>query len=63
MSDRQKLVYDLSMQAAVLELQSNPPVGTSYTNALLDAFSGNIAAYSVDLSGNLNDALTALSQF
>ena len=63
MSDRQKLVYDLAMQAAVLELQSLEPVGKQYHTALLDAFSGNVALYQTMLPDKLDDVLDRLKTF
>lgn len=57
MSYRQKLVYDLAMQAAALEVQSNPPAGQSVAAALLDAFSASIVTYSNMLPGKLDAAL------
>lgn len=63
MSDRQKLVYDLAMQAAVLQLQSCPPVGKQYHTALLDAFSNNVVLYQAMLPDKLDDVLGRLKTF
>ena len=60
MSDRQKLVYDLAMQAAALEVQSNPPAGQSVAAALLDAFSASIDTYCAMIPDQLDAVLDQL---
>lgn len=60
MSDRQKLVYDLAMQAAALEVQSNPSADKSVSAALLDAFSASIDAYSAMVPDKLDAVLNQL---
>lgn len=63
MSDRQKLVYDLAMQAAVLQLQSYAPVGKQYHTALLDVFSANVELYQAMLPDKLDAVLENLKTF
>lgn len=63
MSDRQKLVYDLAMQAAVLQLQSREPVGQQYHTALLEAFASNVWLYQAMLPDQLDAVLDQLKTF
>ena len=51
MTDRQKLVYDLSMQLTAAELAKGIPLSENPAAYALDTFTGYIALYSaMDLS-------------
>ena len=56
----QRLVYDLAVRAAALEVQSSPPAGKSVSAGLLDAFSASIYAYSAMVPDRLDAVLDQL---
>lgn len=62
MTDRQKLVYDLSMQLTAAELAKGIPLTENPAAYALDTFTGYIALYSAMDPANLSSALADLKK-
>ena len=62
LTDRQKLIYDLSMRAAMIHLQADG-VHESVEGDLLDALSESISMYEHMAPGNIDEIMDALKKF
>ena len=60
MTDKQKLIYDLSLQAAALHVQRGECSGHYLEADLLDCFTSSLQAYSVMDSSAFEEALETL---
>ena len=62
MTDRQKLVYDLSMQLTAAELAKGIPLSENPAAYVLDSFSGYVKLFNSMVPGKLDAALDALKK-
>lgn len=62
MTDRQKLVYDLSMQLTAAELAKGIPLSENPAAYALDTFTGYIALYSAMDPANFDIALAKIKK-
>lgn len=62
LTDRQKLVYDLSMQLTAAELAKGIPLTENPAAYALDTFTGYIALYSAMDPANFDAALSEIKK-
>lgn len=62
MTDRQKLVYDLSMHCALVDFRNGFPSVGNPAASFPDSFIGYVRLYSSMDPGKLDDALNALKK-
>lgn len=62
MTDKQRLVYDLSMQCALFDLQRTHGGKINLAGELLDAFTSYVLFYSCMDSSRLQEALDTLKK-
>lgn len=60
MTDKQKLIYDLSLQCAALHVQRGECAGHYLEKDMLDCFTSSLQAYSAMNSNAFEDALKTL---
>lgn len=60
MTDRQKLIYDLSLQCAAAQYMQYTKEGKTTQAAMLDAFTGSVLAYNSMDPNALDAALNEL---
>lgn len=62
MTDRQKIVYDLSLRAAMIHIQQDG-IHSSVEGDLLDALSESLSTYSCMTPAALDEIVDALKKF
>lgn len=60
MTDKQRLIYDLSMQCAVLQVQRDNRHDTTLQAQMLEAFTSSVTAYRLMSDATISAALEEL---